>query len=160
MAEVSPGGRPDPGAARTVADFIQQLRLLKVWAGDPSLRDLSRRTGLPRSTIADALHPVRARLPALDLVRALVRACGAERDLPRWERAWRAVRAVGDGLTDLGMRPVAVPAELPPDVAAFTGRDAALAALDAHLDHVDGVPAVVICAVSGTAGVGKPKARS
>ncbi|GIH16813.1 AfsR/SARP family transcriptional regulator [Rugosimonospora africana] len=49
-----------------------------------------------------------------------------------------------------------VPAQLPPDVSAFTGRDEQLAALDAILaGSTDQPTAVVIAAVSGTAGVGK-----
>jgi tetratricopeptide (TPR) repeat protein len=50
-----------------------------------------------------------------------------------------------------------VPRELPPDIAAFTGRSEELAELDQLLvaDSKHGVHAVVISAVSGTAGVGK-----
>jgi len=52
-----------------------------------------------------------------------------------------------------------VPAQLPADVHAFTGRDAELAALDALLAGSDagyvGSTTAVISAVSGTAGVGK-----
>jgi DNA-binding SARP family transcriptional activator/tetratricopeptide (TPR) repeat protein len=50
-----------------------------------------------------------------------------------------------------------VPRELPADVAAFTGRAAEIAELDRLLatSAVDGTAAVVISAVSGTAGVGK-----
>lgn len=49
-----------------------------------------------------------------------------------------------------------VPAQLPSDVAAFTGREAELAELDAMMRTEPGEPtAVVISAVSGTAGVGK-----
>jgi DNA-binding SARP family transcriptional activator/tetratricopeptide (TPR) repeat protein len=53
-----------------------------------------------------------------------------------------------------------IPRELPPDVAAFTGRSAELAALDrllltARSDTGEGTTAAVMCAVSGTAGVGK-----
>ncbi len=52
--------------------------------------------------------------------------------------------------------PVAVPALLPPDVSAFTGRRTALQALDDLLAGADReAPAVVVCVVSGTAGVGK-----
>ena len=47
------------------------------------------------------------------------------------------------------------PAQLPADVAGFTGRTAELAALDALLDRPADVPAVVVTAVAGTAGVGK-----
>ncbi len=48
-----------------------------------------------------------------------------------------------------------VPRELPPDVAAFTGRAAELAALDELLLGPSTTTAAVISAVSGTAGVGK-----
>ncbi len=55
------------------------------------------------------------------------------------------------------------PAQLPVAIPTFTGRDVELARLDALLrvrsgpDPLTRVPAVVISAVSGTAGVGKPK---
>ncbi|MGC9670434.1 AfsR/SARP family transcriptional regulator [Planosporangium sp. 12N6] len=48
-----------------------------------------------------------------------------------------------------------VPAQLPPDVAAFTGRSAALARLDGLLSDSRAGRAVVISAIAGTAGVGK-----
>jgi DNA-binding SARP family transcriptional activator/tetratricopeptide (TPR) repeat protein len=49
-----------------------------------------------------------------------------------------------------------VPRQLPADVAAFTGRDAELGALDGLLPAVRADPGpVVVAAVSGTAGVGK-----
>ncbi len=48
-----------------------------------------------------------------------------------------------------------VPRQLPPAVAAFTGRAAELAALDELLPGPQPTTAAVICAVSGTAGVGK-----
>jgi len=62
--------------------------------------------------------------------------------------------------TATGTRTMPVPRELPPDVAAFTGRSAELAALDRLLLPTAGGPgsaatAAVISAVSGTAGVGK-----
>ena len=151
--------RPDPAAASTAADFACQLRLLKVWAGDPSLRDLSRMTGQPRSTISDALNPDRSRFPALDLVRILVQAFGGGEDLPRWEQAWRDIKASRDGrLRVADLMPNAclrVPAELPPNVATFVGRNTALAALDSQLHSAHHGRTVVIAMVSGTAGVGK-----
>jgi DNA-binding SARP family transcriptional activator len=59
-----------------------------------------------------------------------------------------------------GARPVPVPAQLPPAVPGFAGRRAELARLDAVLTQAQrgplgGSAAVVISAVSGTAGVGK-----
>jgi DNA-binding SARP family transcriptional activator/tetratricopeptide (TPR) repeat protein len=57
-------------------------------------------------------------------------------------------------------RPVPVPAQLPPAIAGFAGRTAELARLDAALAQAErersaGSVAVVISALSGTAGVGK-----
>ncbi len=48
-----------------------------------------------------------------------------------------------------------VPHQLPADIAGFTGRADYLADLDAFLDVAGESPAVVISAISGTAGVGK-----
>ena len=58
--------------------------------------------------------------------------------------------------TGTGERPaVAVPAQLPADLAEFTGRAAALARLDALLSADAGRSAVVIAVITGPAGVGK-----
>jgi DNA-binding SARP family transcriptional activator len=59
------------------------------------------------------------------------------------------------GRTTLGTsRPVSAPAELPADIASFTGRDDELRRLRTLLDQPrPGVPAV--CAIAGAAGVGK-----
>jgi DNA-binding SARP family transcriptional activator len=48
-----------------------------------------------------------------------------------------------------------VPAQLPPPVAAFAGRDAELARLDDILPGPEGEPAVTVSVITGTAGVGK-----
>jgi hypothetical protein len=53
--------------------------------------------------------------------------------------------------------PGATPHELPADVVGFTGRVEQLAALDALLTGAGAAaPAMVVAAVSGPAGVGKP----
>jgi hypothetical protein len=83
---------PDPESVNSIAEFIGLLRLLKVWAGDPSFQELQRRSGVPRSTLADAMSTRREQLPRMDLVRELVRACGAGDKLARWEAAWRIIR--------------------------------------------------------------------
>lgn len=54
-----------------------------------------------------------------------------------------------------GVASAPVPRQLPPDLLGFAGRVAPLAELDALLDRGDETSAVVISAVSGTAGVGK-----
>jgi DNA-binding SARP family transcriptional activator len=69
-----------------------------------------------------------------------------------------------DVLAPLVLRPVPapadspatpVPAQLPPPVAAFAGRDAELARLDDILPGPEGEPAVTVSVITGTAGVGK-----
>jgi hypothetical protein len=82
---------PDPETARTTAEFIHQLRRLKAWSG-LTYRQLERRAGehgdvLPHSTVATALS--RESLPRVELVRALVRACGCDE---KTAGTWVAVR--------------------------------------------------------------------
>jgi tetratricopeptide (TPR) repeat protein len=144
-----------------VAEFVRALRALKVWAGDPSLEALHRRTGVATSTLSDAFNPQRRRMPALELVRLIVRACGAEpAQTAGWERAWRLLRERIDSTAAHpapgAVGPAAVPGpqtwvprQLPPDVYGFVGRAEALTALAAHPDRS---PATII---TGTAGVGK-----
>lgn len=93
---------PDPTAATTVREFVDAMRRLVVWAGDPPLRDLSKRAGvgrLPKSTLHDALN--RDTLPKLGLVMELVRVCGAADARPAWIKSWKRLRASlpGEDLT-------------------------------------------------------------
>jgi hypothetical protein len=91
---------PLPDDPDDVADFVRTLRALKLWAGDPSLDVLRRRTGVAKSTLSDALNPARRRLPPLDLVRVIVRACGADPDqAAAWDRAWLLLRERTDRAT-------------------------------------------------------------
>lgn len=160
IRDESVGSRPpDPGSARTAADLVRLLRLRKVWCGDPSYEELSRRTGVARSTLADALSRRRTTLPSLELVLATVRACGAgvtEQD--RWRQAWRTLQAGSRADLPAPTAPAAeparpVPAQLPPDVPAFVGREDVLLELDLLADPTGTVPVVV--ALTGAAGVGK-----
>ncbi|MFD0823942.1 helix-turn-helix domain-containing protein, partial [Micromonospora zhanjiangensis] len=74
------GGLPGPpGDGATPAGYVIALRALKQWSG-LTYRQLQRQAeavgdALPHSTVAAALG--RGTLPRPDLVRALVRACGA-----------------------------------------------------------------------------------
>ena len=91
-------GMPDPGAATTVEDFVAMLKLLRTWAGDPSLAELNKRSGglgsLPPSTVSDMLRN-QHRLPRLDLVLGFVLACGLNEDqATAWERSWTVLRAL------------------------------------------------------------------
>jgi tetratricopeptide (TPR) repeat protein len=172
------GPFPLPDDPQDVADFVRALRALKLWAGDPSLDVLRRRTGVAKSTLSDAFNPQRRRTPSLDLVRVIVSACGANpAEVAAWDRAWRLLRERTDSAAaSASPRPVPrsqpsqdrsstprpsegalvspgqdawVPRELPPDVPGFVGRGAALIAL---ADRPGRAPATVI---TGTAGVGK-----
>lgn len=162
---------PLPDDATDTAGFVRALRALKLWAGDPSLEVLRRRTGIATSTLSDAINPQRQRLPSLELVRALVRACGADPgQAAAWERAWRTARAAdamapvaGGHIRAAGtpalppsagpLRPDPgqdwIPRQLPPDVSGFTGRDDALVALDGVRQDA------TVTVITGTAGVGK-----
>jgi tetratricopeptide (TPR) repeat protein/transcriptional regulator with XRE-family HTH domain len=108
---------------------------------------------------------------------ALADLLGVERTtVVRWERGEtapappirprlaRALRVPSDRLEELlttgapaanGTGGPGVPRQLPPAVAAFTGRTAELAALTRILDDSGAPGAVVISAIDGTAGVGK-----
>jgi hypothetical protein len=140
---------PDPSLVHSVGEFVSYLRLLKVWAGDPSFVELRRRCGVPTSTLADAVNPTRPRLPRLETVRAFVVACGARADLAQWELAWRAVQG--------RRRPVAIqPRQLPRPAEHFVGRRRLLDRFDRPESRQPGggqwAPVV---AVVGGAGVGK-----
>ncbi|MGA5300776.1 magnesium transporter MgtE N-terminal domain-containing protein [Nucisporomicrobium flavum] len=96
---------PSPEAVTTVADLAYELRLLKLQAGDPSVRDLSRRvtrTGgvLPHSTAQDALSGKRG-LPRLETVLALVGALDVV-DAGPWRDAWVRAGQHHRGLTGRG----------------------------------------------------------
>ena len=143
--------------------------MLKAWAGNPSFDRLARLSGVPRSTLADALSGRRSGLPALEVVRRLVAACGADAEnVRRWEAAWlRVQQAVLDdraGATSpipaqAWPVPAAgwpVPAMLPADIADFVGREKDVARLTELLTpSADGSAPVVVSAVAGRGGVGK-----
>jgi hypothetical protein len=141
---------PDPTGVDSVGGFIQELRLLKIWAGDPPLRRLSRDSGLARSTLGDLLSPRRNRLPSLDLVLRYVHVCGITGErAAAWRSAWRDVYAsdrVGPANPD---RPAVVPRQLPAGAARLVGRDREWAVLDRLADEPG--PTVI----TGMPGVGK-----
>jgi hypothetical protein len=149
---------PDPTLVQSVGEFVGLLRTLKVWAGDPSFKELRRRCGVPASTLADAINPARPRLPRLDTVRALVRACGGEAELARWEQAWRVVQARQQRTETPPpeLAPVIRPRQLPPAVRHFVGRREPLDQLDRlHRTHLTDRHWVPLATVVGPPGVGK-----
>ncbi|GAA1940294.1 ATP-binding protein [Kitasatospora viridis] len=167
MAAERLGELPDPDKAVDLADYIGLLERLRVWAGDPSFRELAKRVGpflaptqqVSKSTIADMFQPGRRRLNQ-DLVVAVVRALGLDEDaVGRWRAACVRVHVqVKTG------GPVGVFGQLPAELATFTGRRAELARLITAAtgegngdDDGNGIGAktVVISAIEGMAGVGK-----
>lgn len=151
---------PDPGQANSVADLVVRLRLLKVWAGDPSYEMIKDRVnkswtavGRPaceltsKSTVAYCFRPGRRRLDA-DLVLAVVRALHPDTG---YVTQWRqALRVVGGEIELVSQ--VRVQDSLPQDLAGFTGRTGELDRL--RYAAQDG-EAEVISAIEGMAGVGK-----
>ena len=87
--------RPDPMAATTGAELAAALAAYRVWAGEPSFRDLAA-MAVPRmsaSTLCTALGS--DRLPRLEVVMAVIAGCGgSEEEQRRWASAWRRIRFV------------------------------------------------------------------
>ncbi|WP_086663448.1 tetratricopeptide repeat protein [Lentzea kentuckyensis] len=149
---------PNPERARTLDELIAELRLLKVWAGDPSITTITRRihrtlraAGAPesewpaRATVGDCFRLGRRR-PNPELVLAVVRSVvDDEPEVLRWYQALRLV---------LGEREIAghvtVRDRLPADAELFTGR----ADLVTELFQAAGASAEVVV-LAGMAGVGK-----
>ena len=125
------GHMPDP-------EFAVDLESMRRNAG-LSLRELVRSTGIPRSTLSDALAG--RRMPRLETVLAIARACEADRDL--WRRRWAAmskqqkpvlvITAADDEAVPASgaSRDASTiePAQLPRDVLGFASREAELARL-------------------------------
>ncbi|NUR60408.1 MAG: tetratricopeptide repeat protein [Catenulispora sp.] len=142
------------------AAFIVELRRQKFACGDPSLRVLERRTGIARSTLADALDPMRPTLPRIEVVRALIRAFGLPaREAAAWEEEWKQARARLDGAAepngDGPAAPDGVPHQLPADPATFVGRKQELAHLLAEVGRRTAAGTVPVCVIEGMAGIGK-----
>ncbi|GHG42475.1 MULTISPECIES: tetratricopeptide repeat protein [Amycolatopsis] len=151
---------PDPGQARTLAELIAQLRLLKAWAGGPSYAQIAERVnrlwtaaGRPpgertaRTTVADCFKAGRAR-PNTDLLLAVVEVLHPDPGyVAGWQDVLRAVRGRAEAATF-----VQAQLGLPEAVAHFTGRRAELARLATVLG--DGAGGRV-AAIAGMAGVGK-----
>jgi hypothetical protein len=176
-------GETDP-----VVKFRSRLQDLFVQVRRPTYRSLEMHAdgdgrALRTSTASDLLNGPGT--PRWDTVETFVRACAryaqahqirpaAELfDLDRWHAAYRdmentlsdqaaAREQVAGRPVPTRRRRLAIPAQLPPDVSTFTGRDHHLAVLHkllpSHEDPGDThhtATAVVISAIDGTAGVGK-----
>ncbi|MDQ0798324.1 NB-ARC domain-containing protein [Streptomyces sp. B1I3] len=151
----------DPVKARTIDEFIAELRLLKAWAGNPSITEITRRihrdwqrAGRPRgewparSTVGNCFQLGRRR-PNPDLLLAVVQALvGAdEAILSVWRQSLRAVL----GEAETAAR-VSAYDRLPAGPSAFVGRADLVAQAEALLACDQDVTAL---ALEGMAGVGK-----
>lgn len=107
--------RPDPATAHTPGEYLDRMRRLRLWAGQPSLRSLHRLAGkttsasgaevdaLPTSTTSYVLNGRGLpRLPRWEFVEAFVTACLKSGGHPlariapeveRWRAVWRAIAA-------------------------------------------------------------------
>ncbi len=153
---------PDPAQAGSLAGLVERLRLLKVWAGDPSYETIKDRVnsawaaaGRPagelvcKSTVAYCFRPGRRRL-GTDLVVAVVEALHPDTG---YVSQWRqALRAVGGEIEAVSQ--VRVQDRLPRDLAGFTGRTGELDRLG-HAARAG--QAAVTCVIEGMAGVGKTR---
>ena len=153
-------GPPDPGGAASLDDLVERLRLLKVWAGDPSYESIKDRvnatwleTGRPatelvgKTTVVDCFRPGRRRLNA-DLVESVVRTlCPDMGYVAQWRQALRVVGGQTRAASQVRVQDV-----LPEDLTTFTGRTAELDQILGALRRGQAAEAVVI---AGMAGIGK-----
>ena len=115
---------------------------------DPCLDLVARASG---PAAAGGQHPTRQ--PRLAFAASAASAEATHANLP----AGQGAQETGPPVPNADRRAAtAIPAQLPPDVAAFTGRVGDLAALDALLPDPDNRrPPSLLAVISGTAGVGK-----
>jgi hypothetical protein len=91
-------GEPSPHRAATAAQFVHQLRALRVWAGQPGWKEIfsrSRKHGyyrLSKTGMYDALNPARTSLPPLEAVQAIAHACASPGAAEDWGTVWKAIR--------------------------------------------------------------------
>ena len=84
--------KPDPSAVRTVDEFVDALRDLRDWAGNPTYEAMANRARgvVGRATMEPALR--KGILPGLNAVRAVVEGCGGnEKDVEAFVAAWHRV---------------------------------------------------------------------
>jgi hypothetical protein len=156
---------PDPGPAGTLDGLVQRLRLLKVWAGDPSYDTITDRvnaawsaTGRPagdlarRTTVVNCFSPGRRRLNP-ELVVAVVQALHPDLGyVIQWRQALQVISGQSEAAAQVRVQDC-----LPEDLAGFTGRGAELDRLRQTLHHGTVNGAVVIATIIGMAGVGKTR---
>ncbi|WP_306214151.1 tetratricopeptide repeat protein [Actinoplanes sp. RD1] len=147
---------PDPARAGSLDGIVERLRLLKLWAGDPSYETIKNRVNAGRpagervckSTVAYCFRPGRRRLDT-DLVLAVVEALHGDIGyVTQWRQALRVVGGEAEAVTQ-----VRVGDGLPPEPGELIARaDEVRRIRDAARRPG---PAAAVCAIEGMAGVGK-----
>ncbi|MBW5420046.1 hypothetical protein GKQ77_00405 [Streptomyces sp. BG9H] len=147
-----------PQHARTPEDFIRLLRRLRAWS-ELTYRELevrARRCGLhlARSTTAAVLG--RGALPRAGFVRAYVAACGLPPE-PWLDARQRIAASCEEASGPVEAAVPRVPAQLPGDLADFTGREEQRRAVARELTPAAATlrGVVPVVAVTGMAGIGK-----
>jgi hypothetical protein len=85
--------RPDPLGSCTEAELMSAVRAYRLWAGNPSFRDMAAAAGNACSyrTLHSALS--RDKLPAQAVIEAAIKGCGGEeQDVREFVTAWRQVK--------------------------------------------------------------------
>ncbi|MFD0637743.1 NB-ARC domain-containing protein [Catenulispora yoronensis] len=140
MTDTAISTAPDPTGVAGLAEFIEQLRLLRAHAGNPSFRTLAKRVGpllrppqeLTHSTVSDVFDPSRRRLNQ-ELVAAIVLALGVpESQVPLWRAACVQAHAAERPAGAAG-----VFRQLPAELATFTGRREQVAELLAWAERAE-----------------------
>jgi hypothetical protein len=169
-------GRPEralPVGGDPIALFAGELREMRKRARNLGYREMSRRANFSASVLSTAAAG--RVLPTLPVMRAYATACGENPDV--WEARWYEVcgqlgrlRAVVPGSSEPERGPAGlphdgllesqVPAQLPPDIADFTGRAPELDYLRGKLSSretssADRAPGRSVIVLAGSAGVGK-----
>nr|SAP16346.1 WD-40 repeat protein [Nonomuraea gerenzanensis] len=87
------GPAPIPVNAETVEEFMRDIRRVKVWAQDPSVRVLAVKLDVPPSTLQDFLSNKNGTMPSWDMVLNFLRACGVDQDAyGEWGFVWRRLK--------------------------------------------------------------------
>jgi DNA-binding SARP family transcriptional activator/transcriptional regulator with XRE-family HTH domain len=107
---------PDPLTVQTTTEFVKALSRFRVWAGEPSFREMERacRHGVAAATMCTALGS--DKLPSLRVVLAIITACGGTQEHQQtFTTAWRKLRMTQD--------PTAQPGEPPGNRTLYPVRD-------------------------------------
>ncbi|TDD95290.1 helix-turn-helix domain-containing protein [Actinomadura rubrisoli] len=92
--------KPDPAEVHTVAQLRQALIRYKSWA-DLSYRDIAKTCDHSHSTIRTAATGNGTTPPRLGILRAYVRACGADdTEVAHWDEAWRRLNHTSEPAAD------------------------------------------------------------